>query len=394
MSENNPSKAPCQKITQGFIEYSINEEEKTASITECRYNVTELHIPRSIKYKSNEYIVTSISNYAFAHSEVKRILFAPNSKLRTIGKEAFTVSLVTRILIPASTVELDERCFIGALCLTHVEVDPGNARYLSVGWKYVIGKSDIAKEDYDTLIFWDRDLTEANIPSTIKYIGERAFEYSELTSILIPAHVTQIRENAFASCRQLSRVEFEPNSELQTIEKKAFAASDITEILIPAHVTQIRENAFSDCEQLSRVEFEPNSELQTIEDYTFSDSGLTDILIPAHVTKICNRAFYRCRKLSGVEFEPNSELRTIEQEAFKKSSLERIQIPASAVELEEGSLALAKNLKHVEVDQGNARYSSVGGKYIISINSIWSDVWLTAKHPSKPRSPFIFSSQL
>ncbi|KAK8837895.1 hypothetical protein M9Y10_035836 [Tritrichomonas musculus] len=203
---------PHNIITLKGIEYLINEEEKTASVTRCQSNATEIIIPRSINHKSNECIVRSISKKAFEDSVVRSVSFESNSELLTIG--------------------------------------------------------------------------------------ENAFSRSNLASIVIQSHVTQICECAFEYCEQLSLIEFEPNSELQTIEDYAFSDSKLSSIVISSHVTQICRSVFSDCEQLSRVEFEPNSKLIAIGENAFSRSKLSSIVVPSHVTQICEFAFSYCEQLS------------------------------------------------------------------------------------------------
>ena len=160
----------------------------------------------------------------------------------------------------ASVVELEDRWFIGANKLSHVEVEPGNARYSSVGWKCIVGKSDISCENYDTLVFLARVSVEVKIPNTIKIIGMHAFSSSQLESIMIPSHVTKICEHAFSCCKKLARVEFEPNSELRTIEKLAFYFSSLPSIKIPASVVELKDGWCNGANKLSHVEVESGND--------------------------------------------------------------------------------------------------------------------------------------
>ena len=210
--------------------------------------------------------------------------------------------------------------------ISQKEVEPGNAKYSSVGGKFIIGKPDVSKENYDTMVFCARDSIEANIPSTIKIIGSYAFSYSKLASILIPSHVTQICKSAFLKCKQLIRIDFQTNSELRTIGEEAFSESNLTSILIPSHVTKICELAFSYCKQLSRVEFEPNSKLRTIGKEAFSESNLTSILIPSHVTKIHESAFLDCSQLQIVEIEDDALDVSFDMDPFSECNI--VMLPA------------------------------------------------------------------
>ena len=83
--------------------------------------------------------------------------------------------------------------------------------------KYLLGKSDINNDEFDILLFVRHDIYNFFIPSNIKIIGSFSFEYSDITSILIPSNVTKICENAFFHCSYLSEVKIQKNSILQTI---------------------------------------------------------------------------------------------------------------------------------------------------------------------------------
>ena len=100
MNDNQPAIETNKKIRQEGLVYSINEEEKTASVTKCQSNATEIIIPRSIKHKSKEYIVTIIASGAFRNSKVRSVSFKPNSELQAIDAHAFSRSKVARIQIP------------------------------------------------------------------------------------------------------------------------------------------------------------------------------------------------------------------------------------------------------------------------------------------------------
>lgn len=64
------------------IIYSLNEKQKTSSVIGCKSAKDEVIIPSKIQYESNEYIVTSISKYAFKKSDIKSIIFTSDSKIQ------------------------------------------------------------------------------------------------------------------------------------------------------------------------------------------------------------------------------------------------------------------------------------------------------------------------
>ena len=80
MIQNQIKEIPITCIEHDFLIYSLNKTKMTASVTGFNSNIIQkVIIPRSISYKSKEYIVTSINSKAFADSQIKSIDFAPNS---------------------------------------------------------------------------------------------------------------------------------------------------------------------------------------------------------------------------------------------------------------------------------------------------------------------------
>ena len=164
----------------------------------------------------------------------------------------------------------------------------------------------------------------ANILSTIngkpvKVIKDAGFSSSSISTVTIPATVTEIGDNAFEYCYVLGNVTFETNSQLTSIGDYAFSGCEaLTEIEIPASVTEIEYGAFEYCYVLGNVTFEANSQLTSIGDYAFHHClALTEIEIPASVTEIEYGPFYGCTNLEKVTFAANSQLTSIGDNAFK-----------------------------------------------------------------------------
>lgn len=101
-----------------------------------------------------------------------------------------------------------------------------------------------------------------SIPTTIdgyqvKAIGEYAFSddfhgNAQITSVEIPASVTEIPFGAFAGCTSLKEVTFASGSQLTTLRPYAFAdCSALMTINLPDSVTTIYEYAFLNCTSLT-----------------------------------------------------------------------------------------------------------------------------------------------
>ena len=95
--------------------------------------------------------------------------------------------------------------------------------------------------------------TVAGVVHPIRHIGNNAFESSGITSITIPASVTEIGIYAFYLCSSLASVNFAAGSLLVSIGNSAFSSSGITSVTIPASVTSIGGNVFNGTTSLATV---------------------------------------------------------------------------------------------------------------------------------------------
>ena len=65
-----PNKEPNHEVVKcDDLLYYLDPKEKTASLQKCKSTLGEIFIPRSVEYKSDEYIVTSIEPYAFGYAQ-------------------------------------------------------------------------------------------------------------------------------------------------------------------------------------------------------------------------------------------------------------------------------------------------------------------------------------
>ena len=154
-----------------------------------------------------------------------------------------------------------------------------------------------------------KSLTRINIPSGVTKIGSSAFyDCSSLTSIEIPSGVTEIESYAFEGCSNLTYMsvgEGNPKYDSRDNSNAIIETSSNTLIsgckstTIPSSVTKIGSYAFSRCSSLTSIEI-PSS-VTEIESYAFSGcSSLTSIEIPSGVTKIESYAFEGCSSLKSM----------------------------------------------------------------------------------------------
>ena len=163
------------------------------------------------------------------------------------------------------------------------------------------------------------NLEYANLPSTIKTIGEKAFfRCSRLQRVELPYGLTSIGNDAFNGCLILSEISI-PNTVKTIGEYAFFGCSSLTGVKIPDSVTKMGQTAFSQCSSLSWVEL--GSGLKTIPSSAFSMCKSLDYIeIPDNVTTIASWAFMGC-SLNNLKIQKTIE--SIGMGAFNSCSLGR-----------------------------------------------------------------------
>lgn len=200
----------------------------------------------------------------------------------------------------------------------------------------------------------------------------RGSNYSKIKSVTITGDVTEIVENAFASCSNLTQVTITAAG-ITSIGETAFQnTKSLTTIEIPASVTTIGNAAFAgsgistftvakggssfktdtDSKGLltsdgkTLVLFAPKATgsytipdgVETIGPYSFESSALTSIVIPSSVKTIGESAFFRSA-LTSIEI--GEAVETIGEGAFFSSALTSLVIPESVKTIGEGAFTLS-----------------------------------------------------
>ena len=91
----------------------------------------EIIIPRSIRYESTEYIVTSIVERAFYKSDIKLIKFPTDSEIQIFEKESFSYSQIEKIKIPPHLKIIGESSFFRCIRLYKIEI-PSNSELQTI----------------------------------------------------------------------------------------------------------------------------------------------------------------------------------------------------------------------------------------------------------------------
>ncbi len=145
--------------------------------------------------------------------------------------------------------------------------------------------------------FKDCYALNTQLPSSLTQLGASAFYCCRsMTSVSVPSAVTEIKNNTFHLCQELTNCNLYPG--LTRIGDNAFMATKLSSILIPATVTEIGEMAFAGS-YIEQIIFTGGGSLQKIGDYAFSlcSNLVGSVRIPSTVTQIGAHAFFFCKKL-------------------------------------------------------------------------------------------------
>ncbi len=158
----------------------------------------------------------------------------------------------------------------------------------------------------DNELYWNETLKEVTLPSTIKEIGQGAFDGCvNLTSInYIPQSVEKIQWNAFLNCMSLEKLEFQVdedgNTKLTRLPKDMLAnCFKLKSLDIPEGITQIDNYAIQDCIAMTSIHL-PKT-LTTIGTHFLCRSkSLKTLVVPENVTSIAGTFLHGCESLRNV----------------------------------------------------------------------------------------------
>ena len=303
-----PLVASADPVEVDGLNYLLNEEEKTATVTSSNYEGI-LVIPESIHVGDDDYTVTAIEGNALRSNNRLISVTIPNSiksignyafywcsnlasvkigdGVETIGEYAFCSCSLVSVAIGNKVNTIGFYAFAGANPLTQVYISDLAA------WCH-IDFSDITSNPlaYAHHLYLDKkEVKDLVIPEGIEEIKNCAFYGgANIRSLVVGSGVSKINNSAFCGCSALASVTF-PES-LTSIGKDAFEGCDnIEELDLPDMMTTIGEGAFKNCSKLEKLKLPKN--LQIIKNEAFRACPLLNsVTIPASVEFIYNYAFY------------------------------------------------------------------------------------------------------
>lgn len=192
-------------------------------------------------------------------------------------------------------------------------------------------------------------------------IAESAFAGDcSFSSVVIPASVRSIGDEAFISCNELFSVELADG--LQHIGYDAFAYTEISEIHIPASVQTMGANPFNGCNRLEKFTVNASSEcFYAIQGVLFNKPSMKLVSYPAGTS---NKTYV----------VPESTV-IIGENAFMGCELTSVYLPYSIREVESYAFAFSNHLEIVSIPYSmsviaeDAFYNGIKNKLTLQIRS-------------------------
>ena len=258
------------------------------------------------------------------------------------------------IRITESVTRIEECAFIGMDDLSNIDI-PKSVSYIgNDAFEYTIWfQEQIEDKDYlilgDGVLYWVNKELEGlfTIPKGVKCIGDSVFcDHQGLTGVDIPDGVTYIGGSAFFGCEELTSVDI-PDG-VTYIGEYAFGdCYAMTSVDIPDGVTHIGYGAFEDCISLTSIRLPEG--LTGIDKWLCNRcSSLTNIYIPESVTYIGEVAFGECKSITSVNI-PEGVTSIGKQAFFHCVGLTSIYLPDNITHIGGHAFMWCTNLADVHI---------------------------------------------
>ena len=266
-------------------------------------------------------------------------------------------SVISKIILPKSTLEIQFRAFSGCTNLTNIDI-PNSV-------------TSIGTETFSDCT----SLTDINIPNSVTSIESGTFyNCTSLTDINIPNSVTSIESGTFNSCTSLTDINI-PNSVTSIGSQAFYNCTSLTDINIPNLVTSIEDQTFYCCTSLTDINI-PNSVKSIGSETFYRCTSLTDINIPNSVTSIEYGTFNYCTSLTDINI-PNS-VKSIGSWAFNGcTSLTDINIPDAVTSIGSKAFSGCTSLTNINIPNS---VTNIGSKAFYDCDNLRS-VYMNASTP-------------
>lgn len=326
------------------------------------------------------------------------------SCVKEIGKRAFYGSSVTSLALPSSLETIGESAFAYCDDLTELDLSRvnGNLTFGAYAFAYcnalpsVEITDNVGEMEFSSVFYKCRTLREVIVPATnpnFESVDGVLYSKGRETILYYPSGLT-------------GNYTLDPAT--KRIGGGVFSGRDnITEITIPASVTEIGENSFENCANLTTVDFlapaagEQSSSLTIGNGAFINCPKLTAIELPARTVSIGDNCFIRpSSRKNGFLDAPlktvvlHEGLQTIGENAFRSTALESVVIPSTVTEIGKSAFKDSKIKTITFTENSNDVVALTLGSGVFDTCNELESVVLREGTRSVPEKAFYFASKL
>ena len=286
------------KINDGKGELQVGDGEHTLNNSE-----KNIVIPSVVEYKNHLFNVTEIGSLAFAVFESE-------------DGHASSGIYAEKVTIPNTVKKIQKQAFFGSNVLKEIEFEEQSRLNI-----------------IDDQAFYFSTISKIDFPTSLEYIGTRAFSFTHLISISFPI-----------------------NSKLQIISHEAFAHNDSLEsVVLSDNLEQMGEKVFGKSKNLKSIKVSDKNSYFSSEDGVLFDKKKERLILyppkketssykTPETVKVIEEAAFALNENYLKELELNEGLVEIKPFAFQRNlELKKVKLPNSVSKI--GRLAFYDNWK-------------------------------------------------
>ena len=321
----------CTKLTQAAFNAGENPLAIGANAFQNCAGLTEVAFPENLQ---------SIGASAYTGcASLTDVTFASGDCELTIGSNAFKdLKKLTDVDFPANLKSIGESAFENDTAIRAIAIPEGEGE-VSIGKRAFAGTGLTA-------------LDARALPDRVTEIGENAFlNCKQLTAAALPAGITDLSPGVFNGCAALTSVELD--DALVNIGSNAFnGCTSLPSIALTENVETIGKSAFSGCTKLTSIGF--NDRLNAIGESAFNNcDSLPELTVPGNVKTLGNTAFYGCDRLTDVTLQEG--VTTLGNNVFQNCArLNTVDIADSVTEMGTGVFQDCASLSSARLPAGIA----------------------------------------
>jgi hypothetical protein len=112
-----------------------------------------------------------------------------------------------------------------------------------------------------------------------------------------------IEERAFADCKELTFVEFEPSSQLKQLDRGSFSGlASLQEIALPEGLVEIGPSCFANCERLADISLGQDSHLTELPDFCFWNCPIKELVMPRYIRSLYGTSLSSVESIGSTPF--------------------------------------------------------------------------------------------